>query len=91
MQKVFEQLHAWDRSAHLIEQLTSLAQGEKIIDESPLTTVERVWNDFVFIKRGDRKMDSLRIEIHIDSEWKATTHKKVTEWETGHITIDEQK
>lgn len=91
MEQLFEQVHGGDHSAHLIEQLFALSEWEIILDNSPLTTVERTWNDFVFIKRGDRKTDSLRITIHIDSEWKVTTHKKVTEWETGHITIDEQK
>ena len=91
MQHTFELLHAGDHSAHLLEQLTSLSEWEVIVDESPLTTVEKIWNDYTFIKRGDRQHDSLRIEIHIDSEWNLTSHKKVTEWETWHIIINEEK
>ena len=88
MQHTFEQLHAGDHSAHLIEQLTQLAEWEQILDSSPLTTVERTWNDFVFIKRGDRQHDSLRISIHIDSEWQVTSEQRVTDAETWHVTID---
>lgn len=90
MKATFELIHEGDHSAHLIEQLTSLSEGEIILDHEPLTTVERVWSDFTFVKRSHSKHDNtLRISVHIDSEWKVTSHKKVIDWETWHVLIDE--
>lgn len=91
MGKLFEQLHDGDHSAHLIEQLTSLEEGEIILDNSPLTTVERTWNDFLFIKRSENKQDdTLRIGVHISANWDVYTFKKVVDWATWKVELYEE-
>ena len=92
MEQLFEQVHGGDHSAHLIEKLMLVPEHEVIIDTSPLTTVERNWNDITFIKRSeDWVSDTNRISIHITADWEVSSTKKVFDWATWKVEVDEER
>ncbi len=91
MEQLFTAIHDGDHSAHLIEELFTLAEWELIVDSHPLTTVERTWSDFLFIRRSENKKDdTLRIGVHVSTTWDVYTFKKVVDWATWKVEIYEE-